>query len=99
MQPVVRDSWKFPVFGPFWPKNAILGLSVAQIGKSRKEHYDKLDFLIKMCTQLTSYDQRFTKYGNFLFWVFCSPFRPIWAFPEGQNFSLWAENESIYLKE
>ena len=40
---MVRDSWKFPVFDPFWPKNAILGLSVAQIGKSCKEHYNKLD--------------------------------------------------------
>ena len=43
LQTVVQDLWKFLVFGPFWPKNAILGLSVAQIGKSCKEHYNKLD--------------------------------------------------------
>ena len=29
IRPVVRDLWKFSVLGPFWPKNAILGLSVA----------------------------------------------------------------------
>ena len=43
IQPVVHDLWKFLVLGPFWPQNAILGLSVAQIGKSCKEHYHKLD--------------------------------------------------------
>ena len=43
IQPVVWGLWKFPVFGPFWPESAILGLSVAQIGKSCKEHYHKPD--------------------------------------------------------
>ena len=43
ISPVVWDLCKFLVLGPFWPKNGILGLSVAQIGKSCKEHYHKLD--------------------------------------------------------
>ena len=40
---IYGNFWFLALFGPFWPENAILGLSVAQIGKSCKEHYDKLD--------------------------------------------------------
>ena len=40
---MIWDLWKFLVLSHFWPKNAILGLSIAQIGKSCKEQYHELD--------------------------------------------------------
>ena len=108
IQPTLYDQWfgKFSVYGPFWPKNAILNPSVTQIGKSCKEHYHKPDLSDQNEHQPTSYDQQLTKYGSFLFLAFLAflgpfgHFRGVKGFASGQKMKVYTlKNEYMQFLE